>query len=208
MTTTKLSVTQAAPRPDDDESNARYEYRVWGEYREVRKLLRKIADTESREEVDDCYLVVDDPTWNAKVRNNTLKIKQLIAERKGFERWSSAKHRSSDSAPSPFDDLYEDLDLDRLRTKKKYTIERALEGLDPESGVRAIFVSKQRRRYTVGDLRAEVTDVEIIESGEMLRTLSIEGDDLRELVKLRKKLGLKGEENTPVHQAIDDDDPD
>ena len=43
------------------------------------------------------------------------------------------------------------------------------------------------------------------ETGEVMRTLSIEGDDLRALVRLRKQLGLKGETNTPVHQAIDED---
>lgn len=190
-------------KTDDVERNARFEYRVWGEYRSARKLLRKLADEETREELEDCYLLVDDPKWNAKVRDDTLKIKQLVAEDKGFERWTSDKHRSAASAPSPFDELYEQLELDRLRTEKKFDIEDAVARLAPDSEVRVIFVMKQRRRYLIGDLKAEVTDVEVIETGEVMRTLSIEGDDLRELVKLRKKLGIKGETNTPVHQAID-----
>lgn len=195
-------------RRDSDASDrkARYEYRVWGEYRSARKLLRKLADSEVREEVSDCYLLVDDPTWNAKVRDNTLKIKQLVAEDKGFERWTSDKHRSAESAPSPFDELYDQLELDRLRTEKKFDIDDAVSRLAPDSGVRAVFVTKTRRRYRLGDLRAEVTDVEVTETGDVMRTLSIEGDELRDLVKLRKKLGLKGETNTPVHQAIDTDD--
>ena len=195
----KVRQTEEASRAD----KARFEYRVWGEHRKARKALRKMADTETRERVDDCYLLVDDPTWNAKVRDDTLKVKQLVSERKGFERWVSAKHRSSKSAPSPFDDLYDDLDFDRLRSKKKYTIAKALKKLDPDSGIRPLFVSKKRRRYTVGELRAEVTDIEILDTGEVLRTLSIEGDDLADLVKLRKALGLKGETNTAVHTAID-----
>lgn len=182
---------------------ARFEYRVWGKYPDARRALKQMADTATRESVDDCYLLVDDPTWNAKLRDDTLKIKQLVSQHKGFERWVSAKHRSADSAPSPFDELYDELDLDRLRTKKKYTIDDALEKLNPDSGVRPVFVSKDRHRYTVGDLRAEVTDIAIHDSGEVLRTLSIEGDDLKELVRLRKKLGLKGVRNTAVHQAID-----
>ena len=191
------------PTTETDEKNARFEYRVWGEYRAARKLLRKLADSEVREAVDDCYLLVDDPTWNAKVRDNTLKIKQLVSEDKGFERWTSGKHRSADSAPSPFDELYDQMELDRLRKEKRYDIDDAIARIAPDSGVRVVLVTKKRRRYVIGDLRAEVTDVEVAETGEVMRTLSIEGDDLRELVRLRKKLGLKGEPNTPVHRAID-----
>jgi hypothetical protein len=33
--------------------------------------------------------------------------------------------------------------------------------------------------------------------------LSIEGDDIDELAGLRKKLGLRGEDNIAVHHALD-----
>lgn len=186
-----------------DHPSARFEYRVWGEHRSARKLIRKLADSETREEVDDCYLIVDDQTFNAKVRGNTLKVKQLVAEDKGFERWISDKHRSSKSAPSPFDSLYEALDLDRVRRKKRFNLNDAIKGLDADSSVRAVFVTKNRRRYVIGDMKAEVTDIEIIETGDVVRTLCIEGDNLSDLVKLRKKLGLKGETNTSVRDYID-----
>lgn len=188
---------------DEKTGKARFEYRVWGKHGKARSLLAELADESSSEQVDDCYLLVDDPSWNAKVRNNTLKIKQLVAEDKGFERWVSGKFRSSDDAPSPFDELYDQLDLDRVRGKGSYDLADAIARLDPAGDVRAVFVTKQRRRYRVGGLRAEVTDVEIAETGEVLRTLAIEGEDLDELVALRKKLGLRGEPNTPVHRAIE-----
>lgn len=190
--------------PEVDTGKAKFEYRVWGKHRKARRLLEELADETYREQVDDCYLLVDDPSWNAKVRDNTLKVKQLLTEDKGFERWASGKYHSADAAPSPFDELYDELDLDRAG-KKAYDLVKAVEQLDPKLGVRAVFVTKDRRRYRVGDLRAEVTDVEIEGSKETLRTLAIEGDDLDQLVSLRKKLGLRGEPNTPVHQAIDVD---
>ncbi len=37
----------------------------------------------------------------------------------------------------------------------------------------------------------------------MLYTLSIEGDDLDELSALRKRLGLRDEDNVAVHNALD-----
>jgi hypothetical protein len=66
-----------------------------------------------------------------------------------------------------------------------------------------VFVTKQRRRYRVWDLRAESTNIRIHESGDVLQTLSIEGDDLDQLRALRKRLGLRGEDNRAVHSALD-----
>ncbi len=186
----------------DEPTDARYEYRVWGRHRSARKLLRGMATAETRERVDDCYLLTADPAWNAKIRDSTLKIKYLIAEDQGFERWARGKYRSADGTPSPFDTLFEDLNLDRPQRGKSYDLERAIAGLDPNSGVRAVFVVKHRRRYRIGPLRAEVTDVMIRGSKEVLRTLSIEGDDLDELVVLRNTLGLADEPNSPVHETL------
>lgn len=186
-----------------DVRNARYEYRVWGKHRKARKKLARLASNKVEERVKDCYLLVEDSSWNAKIRGNNLKVKQLIAEDEGFERWTSDQHRTADTAPSPFDDLFEELRLDRPQRGKSYDLYKAVDELDPASGARAVFVIKHRRRYTVGDLRAEVTDIEITETSDVLHTLSIEGDDLDDLVALRKKLGLRDEPNIAVHEAID-----
>lgn len=182
---------------------ARYEFRVWGKHRKARKLLARLASDVTKEEYEDCYLLVDDPSWNAKVRDNMLKIKHLVAEDKGFEQWASGRHRSAKSTPSPFDELFEELRLDRPQRGKKYNLPKEIKKLDPIDGVRAVFVTKQRRRYTIGDIKAEVTDIEIHDSDQVLRTLLIEGDDLKQLVKLRKKLGIRDEPNVPMHQLID-----
>ena len=186
-----------------DMRRVRYEYRVWGKHRTARKRLAKLATERTEERVNDCYLIVDDSSWNAKVRDNTLKIKQLIDADKGFEQWASGRHRSAEATPEPFDRLFEELRLDRPQRGKSYDLYKAVEKLDPESGVRAVFVTKDRVRYRVGDLHAEVTDVTIRESGDVLRTLSIEGEDLDQLKALRKELGLRGEPNVAVHEAID-----
>lgn len=195
---------------DDDVKNgqrrSRYEFRVWGKHRKARKKLAALADSTSRETFEDCYLIVDDLEWNAKVRDNTLKIKQLVSQDKGFERWSRNRYTTSEAAPTPFDEIFEALNLDRPQRGKKYNIERAVRELDPDSDVRAIFVTKERQRFEIGDLIAEVTDIEVADSDEVLHTLSVEGDDLKALVRLRKELGLRGEPNVAMHQAIDEVD--
>lgn len=186
-----------------EKQRARYEFRVWGKHRKARKELTRLATSVTKEEYEDCYLLVDDPSWNAKVRDNTLKVKQLVDEDKGFEQWASGRHRSVESTPSPFDELFAQLRLDRPQRGKKYNLPKELKKLDDIDGVRAVFVTKHRRRYALGDLKAEVTDIEIHDSDQVLRTLSIEGNDLKALVKLRKKLGIRDEPNVPMHQLIE-----
>ncbi len=188
-----------------DVSNAKFEYRVWGKHRKARKLLAQLASEETIEEFEDCYFLVDDTTFNAKVRDSTLKVKQLVAEERGFERWTSHWHRNAGSAPSPFDELFEELRLDRHTSGKTLNLPKAVKRLDPETAAKAVFVTKLRRRYRIGNLRAEVTDITIESTGELLRTLAIEGSELDDLVALRKKLGLRGEENVAIHVAIDND---
>ena len=188
-----------------ERGRTRYEYRVWGKHRAARKLLEDLADDVEQERVADCYLIVDDATFNAKVRDNILKVKELVDENKGFEQWASGRHRSSDSVPSPFDDLFDRLDLDRPQRGKKYNLERAVRALRPRDGVTAVFVTKKRTRFRLGELRAEVADITLTKSGQVLRTLSIDGEDLDALTALRQRLGLTDEPNISVHQAIFDE---
>jgi hypothetical protein len=194
-----MAKKQLTPEP----TGARFEHRVWGRHRRARKALAELADEQSAEELDDCYLLVDDSSWNAKIRDNTLKIKQLVAERKGFEQWTSDRHHSADTLPTPFDTVFERLGLDRPPRGEDFDLRSEIAALGPDAGVRAVFVTKQRRRYRIGDLRAESTDITIHEIGETLHTLSIEGDDLEELAALRKRLGLRGEDNVAVHHVLD-----
>ncbi|NNE72895.1 MAG: hypothetical protein HKN26_04465 [Acidimicrobiales bacterium] len=182
--------------------DARYEYRVWGKHRGARKTLSAIASREIVERVDDCYFLIDEPGVNAKVRGNALKVKRLVAERKGFECWVSNWHHEAETAPAPFDELFDELRLDRPARGKPFNLVKAVDRLDDEAP-KAIFVTKERRRYRVGSVKAEVTDITIEQTAEVLRTLAIVGDDLDELVALRKRLGLRDAENVAVHVAID-----
>ncbi|MEL6891277.1 MAG: hypothetical protein AAFP84_06765 [Actinomycetota bacterium] len=191
-----------------DDRRARYEYRVWGKHRSARKGLERRASSVSAETVRDCYLLVGDSRWNAKVRNNTLKVKRLVEDDDGFQHWVARRHRSVESAPSPFDEIFERLRLDRPQRGKPYDLRKAVRALDDADDVDAVFVVKRRRRYTVGEMRAESTEIEIVETGEVLHTLSVDGDDLAELTGLLSDLGLDGEPNVAVHDAIAAEVPD
>lgn len=193
----------AKPSEIDSESlDARYEYRVWGEHRRAGKRLSRLATNETHEKIDDCYFLVDDLAWNAKVRDNALKVKVLVSEERGFERWTSDWHRDPEHAPAPFDDLFEELRLDRPIRGKRFDLPKAVASLDDDSATRAVFVTKHRRRYRLGSIRGEVTLVDVQGVDGMLRSLAIEGDDLGDLVELRSELGLGDEPSMPMHAAI------
>lgn len=188
---------------DSGSAGSRFEFRVWGKHRKARKLLSELATTETSEEVDDCYFLLGDAEWNAKVRDDTLKVKRLVKEKKGFEQWETQWHRNNDSTPEPFDELFDALRLDRVNEGKSFNLRKAVAKLDKVTAESAVFVKKFRTRYRIGELRAEATDIEVEETGEVLHSLAIEGDDLEELKTLRKTLGLRDSENVAVHVAID-----
>lgn len=182
--------------------DGRYEFRVWGDHKKACRKLSKMATEISTEKFDDCYFLSGDPSLNAKVRDDAFKVKELIDTRRGFECWVSTWHESADEAPSPFDDLFEVLRLDRPARGKRYDLPGEVKKLDDDAP-RAVFVTKRRRRYRVGGIRAESTEIRIKGTCERLHTLAIEGDDLESLVALRKELGLKKQDNVPVHRAIE-----
>ena len=153
----------------------RYEFRVWGEHEAARRQLSVLADVERHEQLDDCYLLLDDWSYNAKIRRNCLKIKRLVDVRLGFQRWSSSKSDLVGPVPQ----------------------------LDTSGGVRAVFVTKERCRFRFGSIRAEVTEVDVFGQPGVLRTLAIEGKDLDELVRLRSVLGLAHLPNVALHLAVE-----
>jgi hypothetical protein len=186
------------------QDQTRYEFRVWGDHPKACRKLARLADEESSEEFEDCYLLGNDPKWNAKVRDDKLKVKRLVDRERGFDRWDSNWHRRADTVPSPFDEVFDELSLDRPQRGKRYSLLRAVSELDEDSATRAVFVTKSRTRYRIGSVRAEVTQIDVHDTSEELRTLAIEGNNLNKLVALRRELGLKGHTNVAMHVALDE----
>lgn len=181
-----------------------FEYRVWGRHPRACKRLARLASSTTDEIVEDWYLLSEAPRVNAKVRGDAVKLKRLVDERQGFEAWVSERHRRPERAPEPFDEVLASLP-DRRRPDPE-AVTGALDALAPSLGFRTVRVRKHRHLHRVGPLRAEVTDIEVVATGETLRTIVIEGRDLDALVALRERLGLRGEPNVALHQAIAPDD--
>jgi hypothetical protein len=80
---------------------------VWGKNRSARKQLESLSTHTVKERINDFYNIVDDTSWNAKVRHNTLKVKQLLEHDDGFQRWASGRHRNAESTPTPFGEIFQ-----------------------------------------------------------------------------------------------------
>ncbi len=189
---------------DRDDERRRYEYRVWGRRKRVRKRLERMADRITTSTTTDCYFLSEERAVNAKVRTGSLKIKRRVGRARGFEVWTSSRHRSKEGVPAPFDELVDELGLHRKPRRSAADLPARVEKLDPDHPTTPVFVTKRRTHYRIGDLRAEVSELTIEDAGEVLHSVAIEGEDLDALVALRKELGLKGEDNVAVHVALQD----
>ena len=185
-------------------ARSRYEYRVWGKHRKIRKQIIQMADSEAvHEEIEDCYLISDDEEWNAKVRDDRLKLKQLVKQKRGFERWDSQWPDDVEGTPSPWDDVYNQLRLDKPARGKNFNIDKAVKKLDDDAGVQAVFVTKQRKTYKIGNIRAEIVKIDLRDGSKRLHSIAVQGRDLKELRALVGDLGLDAEPNVPMHIAIE-----
>ena len=183
--------------------DARYEFRVWGEHPKALKKLEEMAPKETLEKVKDCYLLIDDPDLNAKVRKSAIKVKQLLSVERGFERWSTEWHHDADSAPTPLDVVFEDLDLAGAQHQKRFDLDKAVEEMDEDSDARVVFVTKRRRHFRIGSIRAEVTRLRIRGRKSPLHTFAIEGNDLDALDALRRELGFDRRDNQATHVKLE-----
>jgi hypothetical protein len=180
-------------------ANSTFEFRAWGDTEEVRGRIEQLAAAHRFEHLRDRYLLVDDPTCNAKLRRGRLKVKQLVERRDGFERWSRRWYGEDVVAPEPLAGIMAELTALPARRRRN---EDVLHHLAAAHHVRMVAVTKDRQHYRVGSMRAELTVVHVTSDGRCLTGVAIEGSEIDELLALRTRLGLDAVENIPVHLAI------
>lgn len=184
---------------------SRYEFRVWGDQDAALDRLSSLADSERNESFEDCYLLVQDPSCNLKIRRNRLKVKRLVEERFGFQRWSTDWHRITVGAEEAGAD-HGRMSPEAIEVPSdgnQTMLADVINGLDPTANLRPVFVTKHRRRFRFGSMRAEVADLEIGGRSGRLCTTAIEGHNLLDLIQLRSALGFDLTPNVAVHLALD-----
>ena len=167
-------------------------------------MLAAMAESECHQEIDDWYLFLGSASCNAKVRRNRLKVKRLVEERFGFQRWASIRHSMvddsmvDDTTGGPIDLLVDELGV----VDPPRSVAKAHGVPFGASAVAAIHVNKWRRRFELGPMRAEATEVVVDGHPDRLTTVAIEGCDLDDLIRLRAELGLDRHPNLAYHLAL------
>lgn len=190
---------------DDEQatSKRRYEFRVWGGWSDACRQLKRLAGDERRQRLSDCYLLGGDPARNTKIRHSKVKVKHLVEERQGFQRWSSVWHGLAEDAPRPFDRLLDEIHRSAPESDDyQHSVTEAVEDVESDDPLQAVFVTKHRRRFLIGSMKAESTRVGLDGRSRSMHTLAIEGPDIQELIQLRAVLGLTGVPNLALHLAV------
>lgn len=175
---------------------SRYEFRVWGDRTEAGQRLSSVADSEREELIEDWYLLIDDRACSLKVRRSRLKVKRLVEERFGFQRWSSNWHSLKVLGS-------DEPEFDLARNPVDGLEAVGVPGQDLATTLRPVLVTKHRTRFRCGSVRAEIADLQVDGHPGSLCTVAIEGRDLVDLLHLRSALGIDLVPNVAVPWVLD-----
>lgn len=179
----------------------RFEYRVWGEdlVAERRALDAAGSPGEIRDSRE-TYLVGPATAVNAKIRNGSLDVKELVRVESGCEQW---RPRFCRSFPLPAPVLaaqLEDLLGPEPLAGALYTAAELVAEVSHRPGRAAVEVEKRRHLYTVGGCVAELAEVDV--GGTPLYTAAVESEDLEQLVQVVADLGLDRRPNRSYVAAL------
>lgn len=180
----------------------RYEFRAWGDWEHLRAKLADLATGQRHQRLHDCYLLVPASRLCAKIRKDQLKLKRLVEEESGFQRWASTWYENAERAPKPFRSFLRELaQRDHDEMDRSWLREVAGE-IGPKLDVHPVFVTKDRDRFRLGPIRAELTQVTFQNQAGRLSTIAIEGPDIGHLKPLRSLLHLSHMPNVSFLEAV------
>jgi hypothetical protein len=189
-------------------SEGRWEFRAWdGLGDAVRAMHSHLATCGPIQALEDHYLLGASNSSNAKARGGAIKVKRLLANRRGFQRWAP---EWCCEAPIEQHQIARLLGYLGLHVPSAgvdaATLPRRIDDipgwLHSEYGIRVVSASKRRARFAVGVGLAELSRVSFDGSPEVT-SVAIEGADLKSLSDLRRAFGLEESDNIPMHQAAE-----
>ena len=181
----------------------RFEYRTFAaSFGLIESRLREWGGEPLIRESAEVYLVAAGRNdQNIKIRNEQLDIKQLVAERSGFQQWAPLGKWSFPLNQEARQALSEALDLD---TELSESDGRDLDSLiDHFRGHRQVVVVdlfKRRFGFEIGNCQTEFAEVTV--NGAALKTACVESTDLDQAAALIERLGLSDYPNTSYVEAL------
>jgi exopolyphosphatase/guanosine-5'-triphosphate,3'-diphosphate pyrophosphatase len=139
---------------------------------------------------DEVYLLSPSVDANVKIRDGLMDVKALEqVNADGFEQWRPVMKSRFPLSAAEVAQVCAALHVAPLSAGGAYSLEQLQAELaHPSRGVRAADVHKTRRRYTVGDCLAELTDV--IADGQAIRTVALEHEDPARVQAAVREMGL------------------
>lgn len=171
----------------------RYEFRIFGNHlEEIEKKINELSPIEQTRQMNSIYLLAaGNPNHNIKIREETMDIKSLEQEQDGLEQWN------------PFlvgefplkAEIIKSVVFPALGTsspvfdREEYTLQEFLDELisvDPD--ITVAYVCKKRHAFTVGKCITEIAEIKV--NGAAIKTICIEAEDPKKVLKAKKKLEI------------------
>ena len=151
---------------------------------------------------DELYLLSPGSDANVKIRDGLMDIKTLDqVDANGLEQWRPVMKGRFPLPAAEVVRVCAALHVARLPVREAYTLDEMQAELTRASrGVRAVRVHKQRRRYTIGECLAEMT--EVIADGHATRTAAIEHEDPARVRAAVQEMGLGQFENVSYPRGL------
>lgn len=171
----------------------RYEFRIFGnQLEEIENKIKGFSPIEQTREMNSIYLLAaGNPNHNIKIREETMDIKTLEQEQDGLEQWNPflvgefpMKAEVIKSVVFPALGTHSPV-FDR----EEYTLQEFLDELisvDPD--ITVAYVCKRRHAFTVGKCITEIAEIKV--NGAAIKTICIEAEDPKKVLKAKKKLEI------------------
>ena len=174
----------------------RFEFRIFGNHMD--NIISKIVEFSPKEmtrEMNSIYLLAaGNPKHNIKIREGVMDIKTLEQEQNGLEQWNPflvgefpLKSEVIKSVVFPALGTHSPV-FDR----EEYTLQQFIDELiaiDPD--ITIAYVCKKRDAFTVGKCITEIAEIKV--NGATIKTICIEAEDPKKVLKAKKKLQVDKE---------------
>jgi exopolyphosphatase/guanosine-5'-triphosphate,3'-diphosphate pyrophosphatase len=171
----------------------RFEFRIFGTHlEEVEGKILELSPKEKTREMRSVYLLAaGNPDHNIKIREGIMDIKTLEQKKDGLEQWS------------PFlvgefplkAEVIKSVVFPALGTespvfdREEYSLQQFIDELitvDPDISI--AYVCKKRHAFTISKCITEVAEIKV--NGATIKTICIEAEDPKKVLKAKKKLHI------------------
>ncbi len=180
---------------DNDEQQVRFEFRIFGQGfgREIDEIRRRSLCF-GIEEVQDIYLVTAaNEINNVKIRGQSLEMKVLLRVEQGLELWKPCMKLDFPlAAAGAVIEVFQALavELPALPQQPKMHLhDFMMQTVWPHPGILVAEVFKRRSHFEIGRCMVEID--ELLVNGAAIQSISIEGEDAAEILRVKALLDVQ-----------------